>query len=1015
MGAQQQYTVRIFLASPSADTLHARARVAEVVQEIGADPQYAVQVRLELRRWDDPARPVICDRSGNPQQDIVRQVGAPGECELVIGLFAHTMGGTLPADRFPPPPERDEPWFCSEWEVEQGLLAGTAVWVFHDQRPLTDTSAKAKRKSLAVSEYIERHNPPDGPMSEGYNPFKDEDDLAGKLRHGLRVWLSREFIRQPNRPVAASDLTRRQREQAHLAALVERLAQHETRYVPLAGTETPEQRLERVLKDMVMPSDLVFEAFGFDQGYTRQSTPATVTYTDVLDAYRALPQRGAVRRLAVLGEPGAGKSFSLARIACELARKALADPGQPVPVLVALGLWTEPAESLDDFIARCSLPAAPKGLPQGIRPILLADDLQALRAERRLLLLLDAVNEIPPGQRRDKVAAIAALAHDEHLAGLVLSCRQRDFEAELQSRLPFDTLRLQPLRPWQVRDFLRRSLILVYGEAEGLLRAEDKFWQIAGGERMRQVWQTLEQAGETFEALWAAEDEVPQGLAGRSWAEFTLWRQARFDPRSLIRLAENPFLLFVMMQLPVIPLNRAQLFAGFLKVLYQRERATRTQRGDGASVPPLDVWRAVLVQMAEALQRVDGQAGDDGVRTALARADWPASLTDEMLAFSIDASVLQRVDDEVRFTHQLLQESLAADVLLQSSCTDSRSASAFWPNDHGWSRTGWEVVAEIAAEACVGDVPTQIRLIDWLARTAPKMALDIWNHAGRPALQSALLARTKTKWLPRMTDVQVEPEPEARMAIGCWLGALDLDDRTGTGLRPDGAPDIDWVLIDDGLPFIYQGEPHLPLPAYAISRYLVTNRQWQAFLDDGGYQDERWWQGLVCCPEPRQPQWTEPTAPRETVSWFEAVAYTRWLSKRFGHDVTLPTEQQWERAAAGVDGRNYPWCHDWDNTRANAGFRLGRTALVGLYPDGAATSGAQDMAGNVWEWCLNEYDKPQNTGSAGDAHRVLRGGAWNNPSINCSTSHRIGYATDGRTNHVGFRLVMSDPIQSTEP
>lgn len=186
--------VRIFLASPSADTLEARARVVQVVNEIGADPLYAPHVRLDLRRWDDPARPVVCDRAGNPQQDIVQQVGSPGDCELVIGIFAHTMGGQLPADRFPVPAEREEAWYCSEWEVEQGLNARRAVWVFHDQRPLTASGAKAKRESLAVSEYIERHNPPGAPMRKGFNPFADLDDLASKLRHGLRQWLSSRYI-----------------------------------------------------------------------------------------------------------------------------------------------------------------------------------------------------------------------------------------------------------------------------------------------------------------------------------------------------------------------------------------------------------------------------------------------------------------------------------------------------------------------------------------------------------------------------------------------------------------------------------------------------------------------------------------------------------------------------------------------------------------------------------------------------------------------------------------------------
>ena len=79
------------------------------------------------------------------------------------------------------------------------------------------------------------------------------------------------------------------------------------------------------------------------------------------------------------------------------------------------------------------------------------------------------------------------------------------------------------------------------------------------------------------------------------------------------------------------------------------------------------------------MQRLDGAAGDDGARTSMPAADRPVAFDDALLAFSIDASVLQRQGDELRFTHQLLQESLAADALLQAAPTGSRPAHDFWP------------------------------------------------------------------------------------------------------------------------------------------------------------------------------------------------------------------------------------------------------------------------------------------------------------------------------------------------
>lgn len=1005
-------TLRIFLAS-SAELAEHREQFELAIGRLNKRDFWRQdrRIQFELVLWEDLGSVMSPTRS---QDGYNHEIDS---CQLFVVLYRSKVGK----------------YTAEEFDKAHARFKATGspkIWTyFHDAPTSTAKVTRAEanslfdfREKLAALEHFE-------------SVYQHHDTLFLEFAADLeRIDGEGFFAELPDQdaagPTQAAATTRRDRELAHLTALVDRLGQHEPRYVPLAGEETQEQRLERGLTDLAMPSDVVYEDFGFASaggcalGRAERAVPKP--YSDVLKAYRDLPKRETARRLAVLGEPGAGKSFSLGRIACELAHAALSDPAQPVPVLVALGLWTDAAEPLEAFIARRSLPPPPAvhSSTSETPPALLPADLQALRAEGRLLLLLDAVNEIPPGQRRDKVEAIATLAQDKHLAALLLSCRQRDFEAELQTRLPFDTLRLQPLRPWLVRDFLRKTLKLAHGEVEGPRRAEAKFWQIAGGEPLREVWRTWEQAGASFELFWTA-DEVPKepNVSGAtSWQQDQVWQAAKSNSRSLLRLAENPFLLTVMMQLPAIPPNPAQLFAGFLKHLHRREREARTKRGDAGSVPPLESWRAVLVQVAEALQRVDGTASDDGARTALARADWPAALNDELLAFSIDASVLQRVGDELRFTHQLLQESLAADALLSAARSHSRPARDFWPMQNGWARSGWEEVAAIAAEACAGNTEAKVGLIRWLAETAPQVAAVIWYHVGRPTMPAEMQAATKAKWLQRMTDVEAEPETEARMAIASWLSALDLDDRPGTGLREDGLPDIAWVVIDDPRPFVYQMGTHPPLPSYAIARYPVTNRQWQAFVEDGGYTNDRWWGAAPERPEPKHPCWPEPTAPRENISWYEAMAFCSWLSDRLGRNVSLPTEQQWERAARGVEGREFPWSGDWDPRKVNAndGMRLRRTSLVGLYHSGATVIeglnswSVEDMAGNVWEWCLNEYSGPYEV-DATKERRAVRGGSWNSTTMFCR-----GYACGRgepsfRDADLGFRLVLPGPFAPTKP
>jgi hypothetical protein len=269
-----------------------------------------------------------------------------------------------------------------------------------------------------------------------------------------------------------------------------------------------------------------------------------------------------------------------------------------------------------------------------------------------------------------------------------------------------------------------------------------------------------------------------------------------------------------------------------------------------------------------------------------------------------------------------------------------------------------------------------------------------------------------------------------RVTIGNRLAGLG-DIRPGVGLRSDGLPEIAWCIVPGGtvslehIPGVFEVKP------LRIALYPVTYIQYRAFLEaTDGYNDERWWDGLQHFYDPGVQ--TRPTVnlPAERVSWYDAVAFCRWLtakyralasneqkqppqSEREGSVVIrLPTEWEWQQAATyGNPANTYPWGVTWDSSRANAsGSGLRGTTSVGMYPQGAAGCGALDMSGNVWEWCLNEYENPANVGIGGAATRALRGGSWRSTPDRARTASRNRSYPVNRTSNVGFRVVAGVPV-----
>lgn len=197
-----------------------------------------------------------------------------------------------------------------------------------------------------------------------------------------------------------------------------------------------------------------------------------------------------------------------------------------------------------------------------------------------------------------------------------------------------------------------------------------------------------------------------------------------------------------------------------------------------------------------------------------------------------------------------------------------------------------------------------------------------------------------------------------------------------------------------------------------IGQHVVTNELYGRFVAEGGREPHY----------SRDRRFNSPQQPVVAVTWRDARAYCAWATKRTGLSgeiaFDLPTEAEWEFAARGDEGRRYPW----DNAKPTperavwglAGDK-GAPAPVGQRPHGATPLGVHDMAGNVWEWCLDHWcanydDRPSLDidpcfGATRAAPRVLRGGSWDLTARVLRCAFRNWRDPEYQLPDIGFRVV----------
>ncbi|RLC78514.1 MAG: hypothetical protein DRJ03_25120 [Chloroflexi bacterium] len=769
-------------------------------------------------------------------------------------------------------------------------------------------------------------------------------------------------------------------------------------------------------------------------------------------------------RLALLGDPGSGKSTFARQLAAWLAAIHLGErdplPGWEadlLPVLITL-------RELSPRLAALALDGL-SGAEREARLVanvrrLLSDALVACKAQAwdarledaltdgRVFLIFDGLDEVAEDSRaRVRRAVHTLLQAYPQIQRVILTCRVRSYTESVA--LPgFEAHTLAPFDEGKIKDFVA-------------------------------AWYRAQAA------LGRLTDDQAAGRA-HDLAQAT----SRDELRDL---ASNPMLLTTMALIHQrevgLPRERVRLYALAVRVLLTR---WQQRKGIAVSEPLAEMLtddlklRTILERLAYEAHRRQAdrsQAADLPRSDLLLLLEDPAYLGDLGLAGEFLDYVDQRAGllvgqgggevgerpQTYSFPHRTFQEYLAGCRLVGQRGT----VREYW--QRAAEGDFWYLAAQLGAEELFYNRRSEPELLDlayalspsgepsderawratvWSGQMAALLGQEaIRRDTGRPDGGAAYLERL----IPRLAQVlrQAPLRAVERAEAGDALARLgDPRFRPDAWFLPD-EPLLGFVEIpaseflmgsdkqQDDMAYDDEQPQHpLMLPTYYIARYPVTVAQFRAFVEHSGYQ-----------PEDEDSLKGVDTHPVVNVTWHEALAYCRWLTDalrdgadtpeplatrlRVGVDsgppwvVTLPSEAQWEKAASwaeergskGVGGekRRYPWGSNPDPERANYNDTgIGTTSAVGCFPGGASPYGVEDLSGNVWEWTCSHWknypydpaDGREDLGARDNVRRVLRGGAFDDTERRVRCAYRDRYLPFDRHGYYGFRVVAASPFRS---